>query len=42
MIPALKYQEALNGRATAYVCQDFQCSAPTTDPDEMIGLLNKK
>ncbi len=42
MIPALKYQEALNGRATAYVCQDFQCSAPTTDPDEMIGLLKKK
>lgn len=42
LIPALKYQDALEGRATAYVCQDFQCSAPTTDPDEMIGLLNKK
>ena len=41
LIPALKYQEALNGKATAYVCQDFQCSAPTTDPDEMIGLLDK-
>jgi len=41
MIPALKYQETLNGRATAYVCQDFQCSAPTTDPDKMIGLLDK-
>ena len=41
LISALKYQEALNGRATAYVCQDFQCSAPTTDPDVMIGLLDK-
>ncbi len=42
LIPALKYQEALNGRATVYVCQDFQCSAPTFDPDQMIKLLNKK
>jgi uncharacterized protein len=40
LIPALKHQETLKGRATAYVCQDFQCSAPTTDPDEMIGLLD--
>jgi uncharacterized protein YyaL (SSP411 family) len=39
LIPVLKHQEALNGKATAYVCQDYQCSAPTTDPDEMIRLL---
>jgi len=41
LIPALKFQETLNGKATAYVCQDFQCSAPTNDPDVMIVLLNK-
>jgi len=40
LIPALKYQESLNGKATAYVCQDFQCSAPTTEPNEMLGLLD--
>jgi hypothetical protein len=27
------------GRATAYVCRDFKCGIPVTDPDEMIGLL---
>ena len=41
LIPALQYQEGHEGKATAYVCQDFQCSAPTTDPDEMIKLLDK-
>ena len=40
--PALKHQEALEGKATAYVCQDFQCSAPTTDIAEMISLLEQK
>jgi len=39
LVPALQYQEAQEGKATAYVCQDFQCSAPTTDADEMIKLL---
>ncbi|MCD6426136.1 MAG: thioredoxin domain-containing protein [Anaerolineales bacterium] len=42
LIPALQYQEAHEGKATAYVCQNFQCSAPTTDPDEMIKLLGNK
>ncbi len=41
LIPALKYQEAIEGRATAYVCQNFQCNAPTTDPDKMIESLDK-
>ena len=41
LIPALKYQESIEGRATAYVCQNFQCNAPTTDPDKMIELLDK-
>ena len=30
---------AQGGRATAYVCKDFACSLPTTDPDELARLL---
>jgi uncharacterized protein YyaL (SSP411 family) len=29
----------VDGRATAYVCRGFTCSAPVTSPDELIGLL---
>ena len=28
-----------NGRPTAYVCRDFACQAPTTDPKELADLL---
>ena len=30
---------ARDGRATAYVCKNFTCSAPVTDPGELAGLL---
>lgn len=30
---------ALDGRATAYVCTNYQCHSPTTDPTEMIALV---
>jgi len=39
LIPILKEQTSLDGKATAYVCRDFRCSQPTTDPDQMIRLL---
>jgi len=42
LIPALQYQEVLEGKATAYVCQNFKCNEPTTDPDEMIKLLGSE
>ncbi|HEU4365157.1 MAG TPA: hypothetical protein VFT13_06785 [Candidatus Krumholzibacteria bacterium] len=29
----------LDGRATAYVCEDFVCQRPTSDPSEVAGLL---
>ena len=31
--PFAAEQTALDGQATAYVCQDHACQAPTTDPD---------
>ena len=34
-----KSQTSLRGKATAYVCHNYQCSRPTTDMKEMIGLL---
>ena len=35
-----KYHIPLHGKATAYVCHNFECSLPTTDPDEMEELLD--
>jgi uncharacterized protein YyaL (SSP411 family) len=29
----------LQGKATAYVCYKFACSAPTTDPSGLADLL---
>jgi len=30
---------AIGGRTTAYVCSDYACEEPTTDPDRMLELL---
>ncbi len=38
LVPVLREQVALEGRATAYVCTNYQCSAPTSDIDEMLKL----
>lgn len=40
--PFTKYQNSLNGKATAFVCKNFTCNAPTTDVEKMMGLLAKK
>jgi uncharacterized protein YyaL (SSP411 family) len=29
----------LDGKATAYVCSNFACSAPTTEPDGLTKML---
>ena len=36
-----KFYNAINGKATAYVCKNYACNSPTTDVSEMIMLLNK-
>ncbi len=30
------------GKATAYVCRDYSCKPPTTDPGKMLGLLDSQ
>jgi uncharacterized protein YyaL (SSP411 family) len=30
---------AVDGRATAYVCTDYNCKQPTTDPAKMLELI---
>jgi uncharacterized protein YyaL (SSP411 family) len=34
-LPILKGKKPLEGKATAYVCENFTCSLPTTDPKVM-------
>lgn len=34
-----KYHTALHGKATAYVCRNFACKAPTTSAERMLQLL---
>ena len=31
----------VDGKATVYVCRDFTCSLPVTDPDELAALLDR-
>ena len=34
-VPLLKERQQLDGRATAYVCRQFVCKQPTTDPGKL-------
>lgn len=38
-LPVLSSMTPQGGVATAYVCQDFTCSLPVTDPQELRRLL---
>jgi uncharacterized protein YyaL (SSP411 family) len=38
-IPLLQDRSPIEGRATAYVCVDFTCRAPVTDPEALQALL---
>ncbi len=37
--PFVGPMRALDGRATAYVCRDFACQAPTSDPEDLLRAL---
>jgi hypothetical protein len=37
--PLLRGKTQLNGQPTAYLCQNFTCSAPVTNPAELKSLL---
>ena len=39
-VPLLAERPAVDGRATAYVCEHFSCRAPVTEPDELAALLD--
>jgi uncharacterized protein YyaL (SSP411 family) len=34
-----EYQKSINGKATAYVCQNYACNAPTTGIQQMLKFL---
>ncbi len=39
LVPLLADRPMRDGRATAYVCEDYACKRPTTDPEELKGQL---
>ncbi|MBI4417929.1 MAG: thioredoxin domain-containing protein [Ignavibacteriales bacterium] len=41
MVPFVKTVQPIGGKATAYVCEDFACKLPTTDPKVLAGLLDE-
>jgi uncharacterized protein YyaL (SSP411 family) len=40
LLPWLAAMDVVNGRAAAYVCQNFTCQAPVTDPAALDAALN--
>jgi uncharacterized protein YyaL (SSP411 family) len=40
--PFTRELTAIDGKATAYVCRNFRCDIPTTDPEKALELLGKK
>jgi len=41
LAPYAKEQKPIDGKAAAYVCRNYACSLPTTDPQRMLALLRE-
>ena len=41
-LPFVKFIQRKDGRATAYVCEDYVCKLPTSDPEVVARLLDGK
>ena len=39
-LPFIGTMQRLNGRATIYICQNYACRLPTSDPKIAAGLLD--
>ena len=40
-VPLLQGREPVNGRATAYLCVDFTCRPPVSEPESLRALLEE-
>ena len=41
IVPFTRFQTCIDGKPTAYVCQNYACSVPTTDTAEMLRMLEE-
>jgi uncharacterized protein len=41
-LPFIQGMHPIDGKATAYICENFSCKLPTTDPERMAALLDEK
>ena len=39
---AIRAMSMVDGKPAAYVCENFTCKAPVTDPKQLAELLGKK
>ena len=40
-LPFVKGMQRIGGKATAYVCENYSCKFPTTDPEQVVRLLEE-
>jgi uncharacterized protein YyaL (SSP411 family) len=41
VVPLLRGRDAIEGKATAYMCQNFACQMPVTTADALEAQLNR-
>jgi uncharacterized protein YyaL (SSP411 family) len=41
VIPLLEGRDTRDGKATAYVCENFACQMPVTEAEEIVMQMNK-